>query len=257
MPSALVINPNTSDWMTESIRATADRIFVDPWTSRTAQVEGGPETIDSWIDTSVATIAMLPLIEQNPDVDGVVIACFGDPGIYSFREIANWPVVGIAEAGALTACMVGFRFGILGASSKDVPWMESMLEGYGLAGRCAGVEPINLSVSATGEDAEATLEALADASRRLRVRGAESVILGCGGWGRYREQLEKMTEMPVIDPVAAGCWQLRSLVEMELTSSRVGMYSKPEPKRMVNLERVLASHTALWLSARAKDGFAD
>ncbi len=255
MPKALVINPNTSEWMTDAIRKSANGVFSGTWNYQAVQLEGGPETIDSWVDTSIATIAMLSLIRQNEDVDGIVIACFGDPGLFTLREIVDVPVVGIAEAGFLTACMIGFRFGILGGSSKDIPWMESILWGYGIERRCAGVEPINMSVSDTGEDLKDTLDALANASRKLKSYGAESVILGCGGWGGFRKDLELMVNLPVIDPGEAGCWQLRALVEMNLSSSRVGMYIKPSPKKLTNIDSVLAPNLAKWLAKKAGNGF--
>lgn len=263
MPTALVIKPtaprsnSTSDeWPNRGYEENVARALNGSWDFRAVRIEGGPEFIDSWIDSSIATVAMLPLIREHEDVDGIVVACFSDPGLFAIREIVDVPVVGIAEASFLTACMIGWRFGILGGTPKDIPWMENILWNYGLAKRCAGVVPICMSVEETREDSERTMGRLVDASTKLISRGAESVILGCGSWSRYQKDLEGRIGSPVIDPIQAACWQLRALVEMGLSSSRAGMYIKPDPKELTNMEAVLAPTLAKWLAEKAKRGFA-
>ena len=46
-------------------------------------------------------------------VDGYVIACFGDPGLDAARELADGPVVGIAEAAMRTATTSGRGFSVV------------------------------------------------------------------------------------------------------------------------------------------------
>lgn len=82
------------------------------------------------------------------------------------------------------------------------------------------------------------------------------MILGCAGLSGYRVELEQRTGLPVVEPVEAGCWQLRTLVEMGLKTSRAGLYGKPPPKTLTDLEQVLAPSFAAWLARRAHAGFA-
>lgn len=262
MPIALVIKPTapiskeaSQEWPDRAYDDKVAQALKDSWDFRTVRPKGGPEFIDSWIDSSLATVGMLSLIKDHKDVDGIVIACFSDPGLFAIREIVDVPVVGIAESSFLTACMIGFRFGILGGTPKDIPWMENILWNYGLEKRCAGVVPINMSVEETRKDRERTITMLGDASRKLISMGAESVILGCGSWSGYRSDLEIMVGAPVIEPIQAACWQLRALVEMGLRSSRAGMYIKPAPKELPNMGAALAPTLAKWLTERAKRGF--
>ncbi|MBI4315292.1 MAG: aspartate/glutamate racemase family protein [Chloroflexi bacterium] len=255
MPTALVINPNTTPAMTDEIARTAARVFAPPWRFRAVQPPGGPESLESWFEAALASTAMLPLLKEHADADGVVLACFGDPGLYALREIVDGPVVGVAEAGFLTACMLGLRFGVLVGPIKDAAFTESLLWTYGLEKRCAGVQTMDIPVLDLHADRAATLAALTAGGGALAARGAEVLVLGCAGLSDYREEFEAAIGLPVIDPVEAACWQLRSLVEMRLATSRAGMFAKPAPKALTDLHTVLTPPLADWLAAQAERGF--
>jgi allantoin racemase len=255
MPTALVINPNTTADMTEKIRQRAAPVFPPPWELRVVQPPGGAESIESWFESYLSAVAMLPVLKEYPDVDGIVLACFGDPGLFAFREIVHVPVVGIAEASYLTACLVGLKFGVIVGSAKDAACLEEYLWSLGLQARCAGFEWIDMAVLEMAADRKDTLARLAEAAHALKTKGAESSILGCANLGDFREDLERESRMPVIDPVEAACWQLRALVEMRLKTSRASMFETPARKRLTDLDRVLSPDLARWLSGRAASGF--
>lgn len=257
MPMALVINPNTTQWMTDAVARGAARAFQPPWEFRTLHPPGGPASIESWLDTNLAATASLALIKDHPHMDGVVIACFGDPGLFALREVLDVPVVGIAEAAALTSCMLGLKFGVLVGEHKDVPSLENVLWSYGLEKRCAGLEPIGIPILEMGGDPGATLESLTAASKNLLARGAESVLLGCAGLSDYQSDLARGLQIPVVDPVEAGCRQLQVLVGMGLSTSRAGMFARTGPKELTNLSAVLNPNLARWLQDASRRGFED
>lgn len=256
MPSAIVVNPNTSDWMTKIIDQSASGVFEPPWKFDTRKPSGGMESIETLFESSLAVVTILDLLGEMEDSDGVVVACFSDPGLFELREILDVPVVGIAESGFLTACMISFKFGVLGGSQKDIPWMESLLWKYGLEKRCSGIQPMGSEGILSENDPEATRRNLLNSARLLVDGGAECLILGCAGWGGHRKAIEARYDVPVIDPVEAACWQLRALVEMGLRSARNGLFSKPEPKQSTNMERVLSSNLAAEIGSRMQKGFA-
>lgn len=255
MPKALVINPNTTQTMTDEIAQSAARAFAPPWEAVVVQPPAGPASLETWLEDSLAVLTMLPVVKAHPDADGVVVACFGDPGLFGLREILHVPVVGVAEASFLTACFLGWRFGILVGPVKDVAFNESKLWTYGLEKRCAGIQTMDLSVLSMHAEREVTMAGLLAAGRALVARGAEVLILGCAGLTTYRLAFEQQMGVPVIDPVEAGCRQLRLLVEAGLATSRAGMYGRPAPKVMAALETVLAPGLADWLTQQAARGF--
>ena len=110
-----VINPNTSPGMTETIGAAA-RAVAAPGTEILAVCpsEGEP-SIAGHFDEAIAAVGVLEQIKagRQQGVDGHVIACFGDPGLLAARELAQGPVVGIAEAAMHMATLVATRFSIV------------------------------------------------------------------------------------------------------------------------------------------------
>ncbi len=240
MPSALVINPNTSQSMTEDIGRTAARVFSPPWSCAVERAPSGPESLESWRDYALAAIDVLPLAAAGEGRDGIVLACFGDPGLYALKQMARVPVVGIAEAAMSTALLAGGRFGILAGRDGSRPLMDSMVRTYGLEARYAGCESLSMPVLDFEADRPATLSRLEAACSRLALRGADVVILGCAGLTGYRDELAGSLRVAAIDPVEAGCRMLKALVEGGLGTSRGGIYADPPPQRMSGLERLYA-----------------
>lgn len=240
MPKALVINPNTSDTMTAEIEATAQRVFQPPWSCIVSSAPAGPESLESWSDYHLASVAILPILDKHSDVDGIVLACFGDPGLYLLKESCSFPVVGIAEASMSLAMLLGARFGILAGMRRAVELMDSMVRTYGLDTRYAGTVSLEMRVLDFAGDRSATLNVLERASGKLRENGAEVLLLGCAGLTIFVEDLQAKVEMPVIDPVEAGCRMLQALCAARLNTSHIGLYSKPAPQNMQRLERLFS-----------------
>lgn len=247
MPTALVINPNTSAAMTEGIRATAARVFQAPWSCRVVNAPAGPESLESWRDYQLAGAAILPLIQEHPDADGVVVACFGDPGLYALKEIAPVPVVGLSESSISLALLLGGKFGILAAMDRAVSLMDSMVRTYGLEARYAGTVALNMRVLDLERDHAQTLEALAQAGSALASRGADVMLLGCAGLTGFTAEVMRRVPLAIVDPVEAGCRMLKTLVEAGLNTSRAGLYTRPAPQRMHHLERIFSGEMGAYL----------
>ena len=118
--------------------------------------------------------------------------------------------------------------------------MDSMVRTYGLEPRYAGAESLEMRVLDFSLNPEVTLAALENASWALRKRGAESLLLGCAGLTGFKAGLQERVEMPVIDPVEAGCRLVQALVSAGLKTSHVGLYARPAGQKMNDLERVFS-----------------
>lgn len=122
----LVVNPNTSEAMTEDIRDTVERVRSPDTTVTVTSLDFGPESLESFYDYTLASFGLCRLLEKEKDTyDGVLIACYGDPGLYAAKEICDCPVLGIAETSIALSLLMGGRFSILAASEKAVPMMET------------------------------------------------------------------------------------------------------------------------------------
>ena len=127
---------------------------------------------------------------------------------------------------------------------RAVELMDSMVRTYGLDARYAGTESLEMRVLDFDKDRAATLSVLETASRKLRTRGAEVLLLGCAGLTGFVEELQTRVEMPVIDPVEAGCRMLQTVCDARLNTSHVGLYAKPARQNMQRLERLFSSGDA-------------
>ncbi|MDA1372998.1 MAG: aspartate/glutamate racemase family protein [Proteobacteria bacterium] len=251
---AVVINPNTSPTMTGDIAATAKKVFQPPWSLQTVNAPSGPESLESWRDYHLAAVAVLPLIEQHRDADGFVLACFGDPGLYALKEVSSVPVVGIAEAAISLSLLLGGRFGIVAGMTRSIQLMDSMVRQYGVESRYAGTSALNLRVLSLEEDRAQTIGALERAGRELAARGADVLLLGCAGLTDFVDEVRERIPVTIIDPVAAGCYALKMIIEAGQQVSHSGIYTRPAPQRMQNLEHVFSPFMVSMLKTWETDG---
>lgn len=231
----LVVNPNTSEAMTEDIRDTVERVRAPDTTVTVTSLDFGPEALESFYDYTLSAFGLCRLLEKEKDTyDGVLIACYGDPGLYAVKEICDCPVLGIAETSIAMSLLMGSRFSILAASEKAVPMMENMISQYGMDHRSAGVFPLNMSVLAAEANREETISRLIEAGRKAVSNGAEVLILGCAGMTGIGKPVSKALGIPVMDPVETAFLTLEMMCKGGLGTSKKGLYKTPDKKKIKN-----------------------
>lgn len=230
----LIINPNTSEAMTEDIRRTILMVKNKEIDIEVIHSDFGAESLESFYDYTLASFGMIRCLKKHvKDYDGILIACFGDPGLYAIEEISDCPVVGIAEASMGIANLLGAKFSILADSEKASPMMDYLVAGYGMQARSAGTVAINMSVLDVEQNKEEAIEKLVNAGRIAKNRGAEVLILGCAGMTRISESVEKRLGIRVLDPVFIGYSVLEMLVTKNISVVKSGLLSTPKPKEVL------------------------
>jgi allantoin racemase len=239
----LVINPNTTEAMTRDIEAQARRYAAADSEIEAISPRWGPASIEGHLEEELAAVATLEAIaDRAGDYDGVIIACYGDPGLYAARELSPVPVVGIAEASMLMACMVAHRFSVVTVLPRIKPLIEDVVARYGLSDRCASVRATSLAVLDIERDPDgAEREIAAEASVAVASDGAEAICLGCAGMGPLDRRVQEAVEVPVIDGVAAATKLLEGLLGYGLATSRVAAFKAPGPKELTGDSEVLRS----------------
>src|SRR5690242_3218208 len=103
-----IINPNTTQSMTDKIAASAHAVAGSDTQIIAVSPQMGPATIESYYDEALCAVGVLEEIRQGEPlgIDAYIIACFGDPALYAAREITSVPVIGIAEAAMRTASYI-------------------------------------------------------------------------------------------------------------------------------------------------------
>lgn len=110
----LLINPNTTAGVTALVAAHVTAIAGDAASFVPVTGRFGARYISSRASAAIAGHAALDALAiHGGGCDAVFLACFGDPGLLALRELAEVPVVGMAEASCLAACEGGRRFAIV------------------------------------------------------------------------------------------------------------------------------------------------
>jgi allantoin racemase len=236
----LVINPNTSEEMTQDIDREARQYARADTEIETVCPGWGPRSIEGHYEEELAAVAMLEVIKERAgDFDGVVIACYGDPGLAAAREISPVPVVGIAEASMLMACTVAHSFSIVTVLPRVKPLLEDTVRLHGLDARCASIRTTPLSVLDCERDPEAAGREIVKAAKlAIEEDGAEAICLGCAGMGPLDKRVSSEVGVPVLDGVACAVKLVEGLLDYGLATSRVAAYKEPEPKEIVGYSSV-------------------
>ena len=178
MTGILVVNPNSTDAVTDAIdRAAAPFRAAGGPEIRAVTNRAGPPGIQSQGDAD-GVVPHLRGMAAESGADAMVLACFSDPGLHVLREDTGKPVIGIAEAGLLTALTLGERVGVLAILARSVPRHLRYVRQMGLDARFAGDRPVDLEVVELADPVR-TRARLLETGRELRDRdGADVLVLG-------------------------------------------------------------------------------
>ncbi len=241
MPSLLVINPNTTQAMTDDIgrgaRAAAGRDTV----IECVQPEAGPRSIEGFTDEVLAAYHLVETVAAaRGRYDGIVIACYGDPAVSACREVSDVPVVGIAEASFHMASLVAHKWSIVTVLPRVKPLLEEVVIRNGLERRCASIRPAPLTVLEIEEDLDRAKRMMVDEARiAIEQDGAEAILLGCAGLGPIDKAMQEELGVPVFDGTACAVKLCESLIAYGVTTARVHAYLPPEPKEIVGGSKAL------------------
>jgi allantoin racemase len=235
MTRLLVVNPNTSATMTETIRESASSaaraIGVDIDTLCAAN---GPPSIESRFDEIVSAYWTLDCVMQvAPQYDGVVVACYGPhPAIEGIREATDLPTLGIMEASVLYALPLGSTFSIVTTSPRWQPLLEDGIVLLGVESRCASVRSSSLAVLDLDRlpPAEVCARLAAEAKAAVEEDGAEVILLGCAGMAGLQESVAVAAGVPVVDAVWAGVVMTGALARAGARTSKRNRYRPVDPR---------------------------
>jgi Asp/Glu/hydantoin racemase len=176
----LLINPNISVGITDRLTAVAREVASPGTALIPLTAPRGIPYISSRAEAQIGgAIAIEMLAEHHEHADAAILAAFGDPGLFGARELFDIPVVGLAEAAMLTACMLGRRFAIVTFASTLASWYKDCIEMHGLGSRCAGIRALSgafASVIDVADEKEALLVDLM--TNTVAEAGADVLILG-------------------------------------------------------------------------------
>jgi allantoin racemase len=230
-----VINPNTSESMTDHIRRELEKIKRPDTELKVVCSEYGPITIESAYDEALAQPATLERVQQANDegYDAVILACFSDPGLDAAKEISEIPVIGIEEATMHVAAMLGHKFSITTSGYNRVPTRELHARERGLENSFASTLVLEMSVAEMDAKPEKAKARILEVAREaVAGAGTEVIILGCAGLAGYAEDVERELGVVVLDPTSVALKVAEAMVDLGLRHSKVRRYARPPVKEI-------------------------
>lgn len=228
-----VINPNTTQSMTQTIAAAAAAVAAPGTEIVAATSSAGPVSIEGHYDEAVSVVGMLEEVRRGEaeGIAGYVIACFGDPGLLAAREVATGPVVGIAEAAMHAASFLATGFSVVTTLGRTRIIAEHLVRNYGMEHHCRRVRAIDLPVLELENPHSNARRMITEECRRaLDEDGSGAIVLGCAGMADLTAALAHELGVPVIDGVTAGVKIVEALVGLGLKTSKRGDLAYPIQK---------------------------
>jgi allantoin racemase len=237
----LIANPNTTEAVTDRLMASARKAAAPGTTLVPCTAPRGVPYIATRADAVVgAAVALEMLAEHHRDVDAAVIAAFGDPGLGGARELFDIPVVGMAEAAMLTACMLGRSFAFVTFSGGLVPWYHECLDWNGLRGRCAGIFALETAFASLADVQSEKEEALvALANEAVERHMADVVILAGAPLSGLAETIRQRVAVPLVDGIQAAVKQAEALVALNPAKATAGTFRRPAAKTCTGIPETL------------------
>jgi Asp/Glu/hydantoin racemase len=205
VPRILILNSNTTPSVTDLVARHAREVMGAGFDCVPATARFGARYISNEAAYAIAGHSALDAYaEAGPGFDAVLLACFGDPGLFALKELSPAPVVGLAEAGMLEAARHG-RFSIVTGGVLWKVMLERLAMALGMHGRIASIRPIAWTGNMIAADPDGAIAFLAEETRAAaKEDGAEAVIMGGAALAGLAARIAPQVAIPVIDSVHAG-----------------------------------------------------
>ena len=199
-----------------------------------AFIEAGTASIENYIDDAmVAPATIKAAIEaEQKGIDGIVINCMCDPGVYAAREAVSIPVSGTAEIAMHMACILGHAFGFIDVLDSSRTMVMDQVARYGVRDRFGSFRAINMAVLEIENRKQETMERLAEeAVKMVRDDHVDTIILGCGSLygcdalmrakiNEYLDIKDMKCPVTIIDPLPLAINTMIAIVQSKLVHSK-------------------------------------
>ena len=228
----LLINPNTSQSVTDLIKAEARRAAAPGTSISVLTAPFGVAYIETRFESLIGAYATATLAAEHcARHDAIVVAAFGDPGIDGLREVLDIPVVGLTEAALMSACLLGKRFSIVAISRRITAWYRECVQANGLIDRLASIRCLDCPLNDIGrvqDDHTERLKALCLSA--VEDDGADVIIIAGALLAGLARSIKAQIPVPVVDGVSSAVCHAQTLVSLNPAAARRGSFAPPPVK---------------------------
>ena len=244
----LLVNSNTSDFVTGKVRAAAEAVASPGTEIRAVTGTFGARVIASRSENAIAAHSTVALAAEHAgDCDGMLIAVSYDTAVRAVRELLPIPVLGMTEAALHVASIVGGRVGMIVFGRRVLGLYRDVVAETGLGGCVAGWRALESAKPfAAGDQSEVDAMIVAACADLVEKDGVEAIVLAGAVMAGVPARLQPQIDVPVFDGISTGVPLLEALVRMRPAKPRAGSFIAPSGRETVALAPSLA--------ARLKDG---
>ena len=236
----LLINPNTTEAVTQRMAEAARRVAAPDVEIATATARFGPAIIGSRTETAIAAAAVIERLAEVDGYDAVIIGASVDPGLGAAREMLDIPVVGITEAALHAACLLGGKLGAIVMSANSDTILREMADAYGLGSRLGAVHTLPITPLELLADLDAATRAISAAAEAMVAHdGVDTIALIGAVMAGMASVVQPALRVPVLEGISAAIGLAEALVRLRTSPPRAGSYAKPAAERAAVLARSL------------------
>ena len=192
MKKICVINPNTSNLMTNNIDKVAKSFASNNTKIFSINPKFGPESIEGYYDEAFCIPGIISEIRANPEYDAYIVACFDDTGLDACRTITDKPVIGIGEASYHAANMLGGHFSVITTLKRSIPALKKNLKNYGLYDNCVSLSSVDIPVLELESNLNLTEQKIEEKIKEILDNSdTEIFVLGCAGMADFAIKMKK------------------------------------------------------------------
>ena len=169
----LLINPNTNPLTTQRLQEVLQPQVPLGVQLLVQTARFGAPYIACEASHAVAAHASLDAWTTNrgtPEqpLKGVLIGCFGDPGLFALREASGCPVTGLAEASFIQAAAHG-PFAIVTGGERWKPMLQRLANSLGYGSQLRHIETVAPTGAALQADPDMAIQCLSQALSLIHI----------------------------------------------------------------------------------------
>lgn len=196
-------------------------------------IPAGPGSIESMYEEYLSIPETVKRAHelQADGWDGILLGCYGDPGLGALREIVDIPVVGAGQATSLMASALGHRYSIITVTDSVIAPLEHTIRGSGGGSKLASVRAVNIPVLELHRDRELAIEVTLEEGRRAIAEDrADALIVGCMSMGflEIPEACQAELGVPFLNPARVQLKFLEAMVGSGLSHSKRAYMTPPK-----------------------------
>ena len=211
-------------------------------------IPAGPGSIESMYEEYLSIPETVKRAHelQADGWDGILLGCYGDPGLGALREIVDIPVVGAGQATALMASAVGRRYSVITVTDSVIGPLEETMRNSGGGDKLASVRAVNIPVLELHRDREQAIEVtLEEGKKAIEEDRADTLIVGCMSMGflEIPEACQAELGVPFLNPARVQLKFLEAMLGSGLSHSKQAYMTPrrlPPDKRRARLISITA-----------------